>query len=340
MKRHRLIALLLLFALLLSACSARYASDTAVNESGGSSAQTSDSGKAWGNDSTETPSAPGESEEEMDTDTPASLDGQMAPGDRKLIKNGSYELETLEFDKTIAAVEALVTASDGYVQSGSITGTGALEDGYQRPRYANYVVRVPAGNFESFAERLADCGVVTDSRQSVDEVTDYYYDLEARVHNLQIQEQRLLTLVGQADDLETIVTLENTLADVRYEIESKQGQLRRLDSQISLSTVNIAVQEVFESVRLQSVPRTLGERISQRFSNTWDDVRSAAGNFVVWLLGDSLMILFWLAVLAAAMLMVRAWKQHRDGLSGEKKSRRVFWRRRDRGAPPPDGRNS
>lgn len=325
MKKYRILSVFLLLAFLLSGCSNKSSYGRTKTDEQDSMAPPGEVGE----------SAPSSPQPTPENTGPASLEGRPDLGDRKLIKNGSYELESIDFDQTITAVEALISASGGYIENSRVSGIGTQDDGYQRPRSANYVIRIPADNFESFGKRLADCGAVVDSSESVDEVTDYYYDLEAHVHNLQIQEQRLLTLVGQAADLETIVALETTLADVRYKIESNQGQLRRLDSQISLSTVHITVDEVFDPVRTQSIPRTLGERISQRFIRTWDNIRTACGNFVVWLLGDSLTILIWLTVFALAALAVRAIKRRRNTTPNGNKNRHTFWKRRDGGKPPP-----
>jgi len=225
--------------------------------------------------------------------------------ERKLIKNADYRLETLEYDKTIAAIEKLVQECEGYIQNSSESGVGAVDYGYVSAKNASFTVRIPASDFDNFKTALGQCGSLTYSYQYIDEVTNYYYDTAARLNSLRIREERLLELVAEADGLDAIVTLEAALAEVRYEIESNEGILRRLDSQVSYSTINIEVQEVFEPSRIQPVPKTLGQRIAQRFASTWDDIVDGGEDFLVFLVGDCLLILFWIVIIVAVFLLLR-----------------------------------
>ena len=78
-----------------------------------------------------------------------------------------------------------------------------------------------------------------------------------------------------------MLLLESELADVRYEIESLSGTLRRYDSLISYSTVNIDLQEVFKPIAVQTMPKTFGERISQAVSNGFRDFGNTMEDFAV-----------------------------------------------------------
>ncbi|ODU54492.1 MAG: hypothetical protein ABT01_08375, partial [Clostridium sp. SCN 57-10] len=205
---------------------------------------------------------------------------------RKLIRNASYELETLDYEKSLADLEALVTSSGGYVESSSTTGLGANQREYYDPRVASYRVRIPAEGLDAFGGKLGQIGSVTQSSSSVEEITDYYYDTEAHIRNLKVQETRLLELIQKAETLDNLVYLESTLSNVRYQIESLEGTLRRLDSQVSMSTVTITLREVYEYSPLRPVPQTLGERIRDEFARNMASLQRGAENFIVFLLGN------------------------------------------------------
>jgi hypothetical protein len=160
-------------------------------------------------------------------------------------------------------------------------------------------------DFESFEDGLASCGGAILSRNVfVDEVTDYYYDTEARLKSLQTQEDQLMKLLEKADKLEVIIQLQNELSNVRYQIESMQGTLRRLDSQVAYSTVTINVREVYESTAIQAPPKTLGQRIAYTFSNTWDNIVDGVEDFVVFVAGNILLLVFWGAIIAVVITIV------------------------------------
>jgi hypothetical protein len=308
MKKIRLLSLVCILTLLLCSCSAKSDRLTVSDmEMSGSY----DKGYDVPNASPMAPSAPGAAldsmvpEKDYYTGSDSVAADKIAESERKLIKNGNFTVETLEYEKTIDAIEQLISSVGGYVQNSNVSGTGAIASGYNQMRRATYTVRLPASDFESFEDGLAACGGAILSRNVfVDEVTDYYYDTEARLKSLQTQEDQLMKLLQKADKLEVIIQLQNELSNVRYQIESMQGTLRRLDSQVAYSTVTINVREVYESTAIQAPPKTLGQRIAYTFSNTWDNIVDGVEDFVVFVAGNILLLVFWGAIIAAVITIV------------------------------------
>ena len=326
MKRYRLFALMMAAALLLTAAGCSRSMDMGSLYDGGGVFNGA-SGKTDYNYSAD---APGdyamELEPEYGYDGAAynSLgentgrdEGQFIEGaERKLIKNASYTMETLDYDSSIAAIERLISESGGYIQNSYFYGSGALKNSYYDARSAEYTVRVPAERFGAFGEALSQCGSVTYSNEFVNEVTDYYYDTAARIKSLQVREERLLELVSQATDITALIELEAALSDVRYQIESNQGTLRRLDSQVSYSTVTITLREVFEPTRVQTVPKTLGEKIAQQFGNTWRSLKEFAEGLIVFFAGNIIIFLLLAAFVVAVILLIkRSNKKHREKMA-------------------------
>jgi len=308
MKKTLSLCLVCIIAILLCACGA---ADKAVMSNEGSYGGY-DKGYDYDSPSAVAPDAPtmdapnkwddfSDSSESLDSITSAELESLDS---RKLIKNGNFILETLDFDKTIADIEALVSSLGGYVQNSNVSGTGAVTSGYVQSRKATYTFRLPVGGFGSFEASLATCGAVTSRNVYVDEVTEYYYDTEARLSSLQLQEQQLLTLMEKADKLDSVITLQKELSNVRYEIERLQGTLRRLDNQIAYSTINVTIREVQEPTVIKTPPKTLGQRISYAFNDTWDYIVESAENFVVFFLGNILLLVFWAAIIFVALLII------------------------------------
>lgn len=304
MKKRYLIYLLLtaMLAGLLTGCSAKEAAPETAAPNGDFSSQIAGNAKEspeeWTNDEDAPMAEPSE--------TPGALAPEQtaAQTERKIIRNAEFSMETLEYDKTIQGIQALTEQSGGYIESSQTSGAGAADD-YYRARWASFTLRIPAQGLDAFADSLAQYGSVTDSRFYTDEVTDYYYDTEAHLKSLRLQEERLLEILSKADTLSDVVALENSLADVRYQIESLQGSLRRLDSLISLSTVTISVQEVYEYSPDQGRAKGLGQRISAEFGRSTAAIRRTAEDFIVFFLGNILTVALVLLLLTAAVLLLR-----------------------------------
>lgn len=304
--KRKMFALTLVFLLafmLLSGCAAQ-SQGASVDSS-----MPSDSSSETGSSMETAPSAPSENTVGMDTvadvsESAPAPDAEEMVQERKIIQNADFSLETLDYDQTLESIETLVENCGGYVESSQTTGNGATGD-YYRARWASFTVRISAEGLQDFARILEECGSVTNSNYYTNEVTDYYYDTEAHLNSLQLQEERLLDILSKAEQLSEVIELENTLANVRYQIESLQGTLRRLDSQVAMSTVNISVQEVYEYSPDQGIPKSLGERISSEFAASLVSIRRTAENLIVFLVGNIIGIAIFAAVVVGVVVAVR-----------------------------------
>lgn len=306
-KQFICLGLAILVATMLAACGATYSSDSGGYPGNTALGVSKETDQAYMTTAAATTMAPpmGDSMAEYQSGQNAGeISGQPAADTgRKLIRTGRYSLETMEYNQTIQQIEELVNRVGGYIQDSNSQGEGAISTGYN-PRRSSYTVRIPVERFSEVGTALQSIATVVSSSQNAEEVTDYYYDTEARLKTLRVQEERLLALMSQATELEAIITLESTLSGVRYQIESNEGTLRRLDSQIAFSTISIDIREVFEPTKIEPVPVTLGQRISARFRNTLQDIKGGFEAFLVVLLGDGLRVIMAVAILGAVALVV------------------------------------
>ena len=301
-----LLALLLLIAL-AAGCSATKSYDTAMEDTASSapesnSATAMDWGTADSTDSMEMPAAePTES---------ASAEGETAldPADftEKIIYSGYLTMQTTKFDEALRQLEETITSLGGFVQDSSVQGnTRTYADGTTAvvDRWATYTVRVPADQFNAFLTQAGNIGNVTDSGRSAQNVTSQYTDYEARLESLNIQEERLLAMLEESGDLESLITLEERLSEVRYEIESIERNLRDLDQRLAYSTVDINLQEVEVYTPTVPVQRTFGEKLADAFSDGWKGFVSFLSALVLWLV-SSLPALVILAVVIVVVIVI------------------------------------
>lgn len=155
----------------------------------------------------------------------------------KVILTGNMDLQSQNFDETDAFLRQLTADLGGYLESTSVSG----DVGY---RYADYTVRVPQKNYDTFFAQVGEQCHVLNSSSQTQNITEEYVDLEARLASLQTKHDRLIALLEKADSMETIVTLESALADTEYEIERLTGSLRKYDNLVDFSTVYLSLCEV------------------------------------------------------------------------------------------------
>lgn len=230
----------------------------------------------------------------------------VMPDSRKIIRHANMELETKEFDPALSGILQAVANAGGYIESQDQGGGSSYGRSRYQERYANINARVPSAKLDEVMRSVGGlCNVVTQS-ESMDDITDSYYDTEAHLTTLKVQEERLLAILEKAEKLEDIITLESALSDVRYQIESLTASLRRMDSQVTYSYLNLSLREVVEYQVVQEKPRTFGERMKEAYGDGLEDLVNGLQSFAIWLARVGPSLLVWIAIILVIVLIVRA----------------------------------
>lgn len=224
---------------------------------------------------------------------------------RKLIRTVNLDVETKEFDKAVSTVQQQVNAMGGYVENmDTFNGSGYSD--YYRTRYTNLTIRIPKDKADAFLEEVSDlCNVVSRS-ESMEDVTLTYVDLESHRNALRSEQDRLLELMEQAETIEDLITIEDRLTEVRYQLESMESQLRTYDNKIDYSTVYLNISEVKELTPVDEVEKTAWERISGGFLESLENVGEGLANFGIWFLVHIPYLVVWAVVIVLIVVIIKA----------------------------------
>lgn len=219
----------------------------------------------------------------------------------KLIRTITMRVQTKEFETLLSYLEARISEVGGYIQYSRIYGGDAEYSGY---RSAELTLRIPQNSLDPFVSGISENASVVYKTENARNVALEYADTEAHLKALQIEQERFLELLGKAESLDTIITLERHLTDLRYEIESYAAKLRVYDNQVSYSTVSLEISEVKRVVVSESDP-SLFSRMKEGFIDTFYKVQEGAGNFLVWFVTNLLYLLVFGAVIAVGVVVLR-----------------------------------
>jgi hypothetical protein len=90
---------------------------------------------------------------------------------------------------------------------------------------------------------LTGLGTVQSRSVSGQDVTNQYVDLNARLRTWEAQEAVLLRLMKRATSVEATLRVQSNLQDVQFRIEQIKGQLRVLENQTELATIDVSMHE-------------------------------------------------------------------------------------------------
>ena len=156
--------------------------------------------------------------------------------DRKIIKNGSLQLEVNDPTESKVLAEEEVTALKGLVTHGNSWEV--------RPGILAYnlTIRVPSGSFETLIGNLSELGVKKSENFSTNDITESYNDTAAQIKNLETRRTRLRKLLEfETKNLNDVLSVDRELNNVQQQIERLQRTQSSRDGQVDFSTLQLTI---------------------------------------------------------------------------------------------------
>lgn len=205
--------------------------------------------------------------------------------EQRIIKTGSLSLVVDNVSESAAQITNLATGQGGFVQNSSVS---ERDDG---THFGDISVRVPSAQFETaMAEIKKLANVVENESVSGQDVTEQYTDLEARLRNALAQEATYLRILDQAESVEDILSVQRELSNIRYQIESIQGQMQYLENKTDYSTI---------SVHLSEEPSIT---IPSKEFRPWTSVKEA-GRALVGVAQNLVIAAIWVVIIGGGVLL-------------------------------------
>lgn len=179
------------------------------------------------------PGAPTPSYAEMDYD--ASYYGGES---RMVIQTGSLALKVQE-----GTLEEKVAAARGFVSDvrGTYSSLSYYESDTQKTYYLT--VKVPPAKFDEFVSKLKGIGEIKSMDTSLEDVTEQYTDLNARISNLEAELSRLNALYERAENVEDVLLIEREVTRVQTNLDIYNQQKLDLERRSSMSTIQVRIYE-------------------------------------------------------------------------------------------------
>lgn len=220
---------------------------------------------------------------------------------RKLVKTVTMDVETEEFDTLIQKVEEKVDSLGGYLESLNRDNGSTMKEGILKN--ASMTIRIPKDKLDGFVSELEESSNVKSMEESAEDITLQYVDMESHKEALKAEQDRLLELLKHAQSMEEIIVLEERLAEVRYELESMESQLRTYDNLVDYATINLYVEEV-ESLT-PVVQMSAWEKMSVGFLESAKNIGRGIKNFFIYLVVYLPYLILWAVIILAVLLIVR-----------------------------------
>jgi Domain of unknown function (DUF4349) len=185
----------------------------------------------------------------------------MSSETNMVIRTATASVKVDSLEPAVAAVGALAARVGGFVANTDIqTGEGQL-------RSATIEVKVPAARFDEALSGLPPIGKLESANVETEDVGEEYVDVTARMDNAHRLERRLIDLLAtRTGKLKDVLDVEQSLAEVREQIERYEGRLRYLKAHTAMSTLTVSVHEPLPVVGSVGTS-VMGEAFRQAWRN-------------------------------------------------------------------------
>lgn len=248
-----------------------------------------------------------ESTEDSSTTTALEEDAGVSTN-RKIIERVHISVQTKEFDALIEKLNAEISTIGGYVENSSISGNGY---GDVSGRYADFTVRIPADASDAFSAFVSENSTVTNKEVETEDVTLSYVDMESRVSALETEKATLERLLAEAGTMADVISIQDRLTEVIYEIESVKSKLRTYDNLIEYTTVTIQISEV---ERVDVVEKqTVWEEIKTNLVENFENVGHGFERFFVFIVSSIPYLLVIGGLVAIILVVIVVYRRKKNG---------------------------
>jgi hypothetical protein len=196
---------------------------------------------------------------------------------RKIIYDAQVDLLVESVEPVAKKLVSLIQDARGYIAEQNITGSpGSL-------RSIHWKLRIPVEQFDSFVDSVVSLGELERNNRTSNDITEQYYDIEARIKNKKVEEQTLNKILQErSGKLEDVLKIEIELSRVRGEIEQLEGKIRVLENLSSLATLTLNIREREKYTPPAPVVASFGTQISRAWDGSITNLIDLGKAIVLW----------------------------------------------------------
>lgn len=162
---------------------------------------------------------------------------------RKLTVNNNLSMQVDRVDGSKEKIRNIIV-DKGYV------GASVYSIDDEGNPSATITIRVKVEFYDEVREALLKIGQVIGETETIQDISDEYFDLQSYINTRQLYLNRLKSLLAEQKTLDNIISLTEMVTNVQGEINKSKGQLNRFDDQAKFSTI---ILELKQPTRIKSI---------------------------------------------------------------------------------------
>lgn len=208
----------------------------------------------------------------------------------KLVYRSDITIETTEYDKSYKKIKKLMNKYGCIIQNEDFSNRDdsyTYDEDYRNSDYKLkrqdlITIRVPSKNFDKFISASGSVGNVIRKTQSVDNITESYYDTKMQLEALKSQMKEYKRMMDSADNINDMIQLTESIEQLQYRINRLETSIRTMDLDVNYSYVTLKLNEVVEYTQVEKDKKT--NKFIDRLKNTCLESIDSLGSLIEWLI--------------------------------------------------------
>jgi hypothetical protein len=225
--------------------------------------------------------------------------------DRKIIRNAELSLQTQDPVTGQQKIESIAEMLGGFVVDTDIKHSNSINQP-SPDTTVTVSIRVPGARFAQALDAIRAVGNrVLDEKETGQDITEEYIDLEARIRSQKALEAQFLEIMKRATKVSDALEVQGQISGVRTEIERLEGRRRYLENKSSLSTIKVVLETAPPVIT--ATQAGLGESLKQAAGDAVD-IAAAIINGAIRIVGVMIPITL-MIVLPGTLLFRFFWRR-------------------------------
>lgn len=174
--------------------------------------------------------------------TPVSENFAPNVKERKIVKAAdiSSEADRGAFKEAESKVKNIVASSEAYLLNQNVNRYGEDKKSYY---VGYYQIKVDTTKYESVVAQLKDIGKVTSFRESQDDITGQYANINIELESEKSKLARYKQLFDETKDIEQKIQLTDRIFQQERTIKYLEDSLINIDTRVDYSTISLTINE-------------------------------------------------------------------------------------------------
>ena len=235
----------------------------------------------------------------------ASAGNEVVLDSEKIVYHADISVSSKNFDhareqiKEAAEKYGAVLQTENYNENDIGWYMRGDESGSNR-RYYYVEYRVPTQNYNDMLSETGNMdAVVNYIDTSAVNITQQYSDVEAEIEALEAELKQLKDIMKDAKKVEDVLYIQERITEVLSALNRNKSNLKRMDTDVAYSYVNISLQEVAAYKEPEPSPNlTYEEKLMKNFYNSIIEFENFCYDFVLYAVRN------WIKILAVIIILI------------------------------------